>query len=139
MRLAQLALFSLLALAPVPAAFGHAELIATEPADGAVVTAAPENVAVVFNEPVSPVVIRLFDPSGHGAMLADVKQDGSRLTVALPRGAGEGTYVVSWRVVSSKMVHASPCTTRPTVPSFCNCASTRRCAPRRRPPFPDEP
>jgi methionine-rich copper-binding protein CopC len=98
---ALLALLVLIGLVPAPAAFGHASLVSTEPADGAIVAAAPETVTLVFNEPVSPLVLRLFAPSGHGAVLPDVKQDGPRLAIALPRAFGEGTYVLSWRVVSA--------------------------------------
>jgi copper transport protein len=89
-----------MSLAPA-AAFAHATLVATEPADGAVVAAPPEAVTLVFNEPVAPLVLRLFDPSGHATALSDVRQDGPRLVVAVPRDRGEGTFVVSWRVVSA--------------------------------------
>jgi copper transport protein len=98
---ALLALLALIGVVPSKAAFGHASLVSTEPADGAIVAAAPETVTLVFNEPVSPLVLRLFDPSGHGAVLSDIRQDGPRLAIAVPRALGEGTYVLSWRVVSA--------------------------------------
>jgi copper transport protein len=100
-RLAALLVLAVIGLLPAPPASAHASLIATEPADGAIVSAAPESATLVFNEPVSPLTLRLFDPSGHGATLTAVKQDAARLVIALPRDRGEGTYVLSWRVVSA--------------------------------------
>jgi len=57
----------LLILAGVAAAtpvFAHATLIATDPADGAVLTTAPERLTLTFNEPVTPLVLRLVAPDG---------------------------------------------------------------------------
>jgi copper transport protein len=46
-------------------AFAHASLLKAEPADGAVLPAAPAVLTLTFNEPVSPLVFRLLDPGGE--------------------------------------------------------------------------
>ena len=53
-------------LAFAPAAFAHASLVKAEPADGAMMADAPAALRLNFNEPVTPLVIRLIGPSGAG-------------------------------------------------------------------------
>jgi copper transport protein len=82
------------------AASAHATLIRSEPADGAILDESPRRLVLTFNEPVSPLVLRLVAADGtatplEGATLAD-----QTLTVELPALA-DGGYVASWRVVSS--------------------------------------
>ena len=45
-------------------AYAHAALIESTPADGSVVASAPAEIRLRFNEPVSPVVVRLLDAKG---------------------------------------------------------------------------
>ncbi|HWJ99028.1 MAG TPA: copper resistance protein CopC, partial [Acidimicrobiales bacterium] len=72
-----LAFALLAALIPARAASAHAELIATDPADGAVVDKAPEALTMQFSEGVSvrPDGIRVLDATGErvdaGAASAD--------------------------------------------------------------------
>ena len=51
-------LILLAALAPAPAAFAHASLVRSQPTDHAVVAQPPSTLALTFNEPVSPLVVR---------------------------------------------------------------------------------
>ena len=50
----------LIALALAGEAYAHASLVKAAPADGAVVPVAPAVLSLTFNEPVSPLVIRLI-------------------------------------------------------------------------------
>lgn len=78
----------------------HATLVSSEPADGAVVQAAPSRLILTFNEPVSPLVLRLVAPDTTSTVLHATAERGSSLTVSLPSPLREGTHVLSWRVVS---------------------------------------
>src|SRR6476619_5110325 len=55
----------LLALTQASHALAHASLIRAEPADGAVLAQPPPTLRLTFNEPVSPLIIRLIAPSGE--------------------------------------------------------------------------
>jgi copper transport protein len=100
-RLIGFLLLVLIGVAPVPAARAHASLIAAEPADGAILSAAPERLTLVFNEPISPIVLRLIDPKGNAAVLTDVVQRDATLMAKLPPLLDQGSYLLSWRVVSA--------------------------------------
>jgi copper transport protein len=79
----------------------HAVLVETAPADGAVLPTPPGAVTLRFNEPVSPIAVKLLD--GHGRSIvtpADVTAAGATLRIALPAGMADGTYLVSYRVIS---------------------------------------
>jgi copper transport protein len=98
-RLAPLLMF-LLALAASQPALAHAQLLSTQPAANAVLADAPDNVALDFNEPVSPLAIALVAPDGSSSDLTAETTGGETLRVALPADLGQGTHVLSWRVVS---------------------------------------
>ena len=83
------------------AAEGHAGLIGSQPPDGAVIGAAPENVVLTFNEPVAPLVLRLVRSDGTVTDIKDTVVTGSELAIPLPKGLGDGGYVLSWRVASA--------------------------------------
>src|SRR4051812_30487407 len=89
----------LLALAQISPAFAHASLVRAEPADGSVLAQPPPTLRLTFNEPVSPLVIRLIAPSGEVISPTAVAEN-AILTVTPPR-LGQGTYLLSWRVVSA--------------------------------------
>ncbi|MER8438722.1 CopD family protein [Mesorhizobium sp. M1312] len=82
-------------------AFAHATLIAAEPADGAIVAAAPRTVTLRFSEPARPLVARLIHPGGHTEILKEIGEKGSVIVLTLPSGLENGTHVLSWRVASS--------------------------------------
>lgn len=90
-----------LVFVPVEAAFAHAQLLSTEPAADALLDAAPEAVTLQFNEPVSPMAIRLVRPDGGTDELTDTTVGGTSVAVPLPGDLGDGTHVLSWRVVSA--------------------------------------
>jgi copper transport protein len=81
-------------------AFAHASLIRSDPGDGGMLAAAPSRFQLTFNEPVSPLVLKLVTPSGEAIALGNAALQGDMLSVAVPDGLGSGTYALSWRVVS---------------------------------------
>ncbi len=94
-------LFILLAgLAAPRAALAHASLIQAEPADNAAVATAPAGFSLTFNEPVSPLVLRLIGPDGTATGLDHYRLEDVTLVIEAPPGVGPGTHVLSWRVIS---------------------------------------
>jgi copper transport protein len=87
-------------LAGIAEVNAHAALIASQPADGAMVEKAPAKLVLTFNEPVSPRVLRLVTPDGQTIPLTDSTVAGATVSVTLP-SLGEGTHLLSWRVVSA--------------------------------------
>jgi copper transport protein len=90
----------LLALAQASHAFAHASLVRAEPADGAVLAQPPPTLRLTFNEPVSPLVIRLIAPSGEW-ILPEVAAENSIIMITPPRLLAQGSHVLSWRVISA--------------------------------------
>jgi copper transport protein len=87
-------------LGSIAQVYAHASLIASQPADGALVTEPPANLVLTFNEPVSPRVLQLVTPDGATVPLVAGTAAGATLTVALP-SLGDGTHLLSWRVTSA--------------------------------------
>src|SRR5690606_2229063 len=86
-------------VAQVTPAFAHAVLIASDPGEGAVLADAPRAIALTFSESVEPTSLRLALPDGTVAELSDIASNG-RTVVARGVELGEGTHILSWRVVS---------------------------------------
>ncbi|MFD2792148.1 CopD family protein [Promicromonospora vindobonensis] len=96
-----LAVVSALLLGPAGSAAAHATLLSTDPAEGAVLDAAPERVTFTFNESVIgvPAGIKVFDATGEEVdSSASVRE--SQLLVDLDEEVADGTLVVLWRLVS---------------------------------------
>jgi copper transport protein len=105
---ARVVLLALLLGALMPAsAQAHATIVRTTPSDQTVLKSQPAEVTLEFSEGVDlgAHAIRLLDGSG-----AEVKTPsppkhgpggGATALLALPPGLAQGTYIVSWRVVSS--------------------------------------
>ena len=95
-----IAAFAVLGLAAPASA--HATLISSDPAEGAVLNEAPDQVTFTFDEPVQlvPKGLLAFDASGDPV---DVEASASGVTLEgdLAGGLDDGTYVVTWRVVSA--------------------------------------
>ena len=81
-------------------ALAHATLIGSEPADRVVVARPPVALKLTFNEPVSPLTLRLVGPGGDATDLTDIAATGNTLVAALPGALVRGTHLVSWRVIS---------------------------------------
>ncbi|WP_416956452.1 copper resistance CopC/CopD family protein [Nocardioides sp. T5] len=84
-------------------ASAHAELIETDPVEGAVVETAPDTVTLTFNEPVrlTSQEVAVYDAEGD-EVDSTAGANGTEVTVDLAGAAdlADGTYVVSWNVLS---------------------------------------
>jgi len=89
------------AMFSVPAQ-AHTDLIEAVPADGSDLEAAPTNVIFTFNEELLEATVRVSITNESGAVVAkDVAESaGSVVTVPWPADLPDGTYSVSYRVVS---------------------------------------
>ena len=81
-------------------AWAHAILVDTQPADGASLSVAPSEIVLRFNEPVSPVALRVLDAGGGDRAAALPRSQDNEIRLALP-ALPDGGYIVSWRVVSA--------------------------------------
>jgi copper transport protein len=94
----------LAALAVVPTAGAHAQLIATTPANDAVVDAAPTQVTLRFSEPVEAAfgAIRVYDARARRVDAGELDRPSEHeVRASLDGGLGRGTYTATWRVVSA--------------------------------------
>ncbi len=89
----------LTALVQSGAVFAHASLVRAEPADGALMAEPPASLRLTFNEPVTPLVMRLIGPDGT-AMTPAASAENTTVTVK-PPALQRGTHVLSWRVISA--------------------------------------
>jgi copper transport protein len=99
---AALVALALVLLGAAPAA-AHAELVDTDPDEGAVVETAPSTVTLTFSEPVrlTSQEIVVYDSAGD-PVPATAGANGTDVRVDLAGAAdlADGTYVVSWNVLS---------------------------------------
>jgi copper transport protein len=95
---------ALAGFASVPPASAHSVLLATEPANDAIVDQSPRRVLLRFNEPVESALgsIRVFDASGKRVDAEQVTRPSPReVAVAIDGDLPRGTYTVAWRVISA--------------------------------------
>jgi copper transport protein len=94
----------LAALTAVPSAFAHAILQESSPSNNAVVRTSPKTVSLRFNEAVETAFgsIRVYDCGGgrvdSGKILRPTQDS---VAVTIDRRLGQGTYTVTWRVISA--------------------------------------
>jgi copper transport protein len=81
-------------------AAAHAQLVSSEPADGAALAAPPAQVELRFNEPVRPLSLRLVDASGNTFPAAALEIHGNILRARIEAALSGGHYVLSYRVTS---------------------------------------
>jgi copper transport protein len=87
-------------LFPLTPAFAHSALIASVPADGAIVQTAPRQFSLTFNEQVAPLVLKLVRPDGSSSPLDHYALKDATLVIDAPELA-EGAHVLVWRIVSA--------------------------------------
>lgn len=82
-------------------AHAHAHLAGTDPAEGAVLRTAPDRVLFTFDEAVRgvPGGVQVFDARGE-LVEARPTVKGAELEIVLSEHLGNGTTVITWRVVS---------------------------------------
>ncbi|WP_329107958.1 copper resistance protein CopC [Micromonospora sp. NBC_01699] len=97
-----LATFALL-LGPASPASAHAVLVSSSPATDAVLPSAPAEVVLTFSEGVRnvPDKIRILGPDGARVDRGDPVFDGAVVTIPVDPGGPQGTYLVSYRVISA--------------------------------------
>jgi copper transport protein len=97
-----LALVAVLVL-PARPAYAHAALMSTYPGRSSVVAQAPTQVVLTFTEAVSPVPGRILviGPDGSRLDRGDPQATGSQVLVPLAPNGPNGTYLVSFRVISA--------------------------------------
>lgn len=86
-------------------ALAHATLTEAYPADGAALSESPEQVQLLFNEPIEAAFdpLRVYD-QGSDRVDEDnarVSPNNARLLVVDLEGLPEGSYTVEWRVTSA--------------------------------------
>ena len=83
-------------------ALAHTTLIGSDPADGAVLTAAPTTVTLTFDDPLADFepVLTVTGPDGVTYQSGSPTVDGTRLSNAVNALPVAGTYTVAYRVVS---------------------------------------
>lgn len=83
----------------------HDELLATNPTDGATLTQAPAELELTYSGDIMDVdganQVRVTNAAGDSVTSGDPEIDGTAIRQPLSTSAAEGTYTVTWRVVSS--------------------------------------
>ena len=97
--LLRVALSWLVLLAFPVAALAHAQLESTTPEGKSVLPDPPEAVVLHFNEPANPAALRWISPDGTSIDTLG-RSEGLDVIVDPPPPSGEGSYLLSWRVVS---------------------------------------
>jgi methionine-rich copper-binding protein CopC len=80
-------------------ASAHASLLSSDPEEGSVVAALPDQLVLTFNEPVRLDRVQAFAPGGDDWSVTAEAQD-NRLVVVPQEDPGTGTVVVAWQVIS---------------------------------------
>ncbi|MEA2438499.1 MAG: copper transport protein, partial [Thermoleophilaceae bacterium] len=91
-------------------ASAHANLLSSDPKDGATLATAPTHVTLTFSEPVDAglSLVKVLDASGgdiHAGPAVAVSGDPRELSVSLPAHLPDGVYTVNWRAVSAADSH----------------------------------
>jgi copper transport protein len=92
------------ALFAAPVAWGHAVLVATTPANDAVVAESPDEVVLRWNEPVEGALgaVQVYDGNGERVDDDEIGRPSSaEMAVGIDGDLRKGTYTVAWRVVSA--------------------------------------
>ena len=102
MAIALVAALALPATLGVSSARAHADLVSTDPVDGAELTAEPTQIVFTFSESLLPDFVRFLRISDTGETndLPVTSVDNNVATVGWPADLGPGVWTVEYRVVS---------------------------------------
>lgn len=91
------------ALGAAGAAWAHAALVASDPADAATVQQQPSRVTATFNEPMQPQFAAMTVVGPDGAQWGDGTPavDDTDISVAVKPGSPAGAYTVNYRATSA--------------------------------------
>src|SRR5947209_3243567 len=94
--------FGLVVLLATPA-FAHATLLQTTPAASQVLTTSPKTIQLRFNEAVEVDAqsVRVFDQKSNRVDTGAPTTSGDSVDVEVRDKLGDGSYVVTWRVISA--------------------------------------
>lgn len=81
-------------------ASAHSHITHAEPADGAVVSVAPPQVSMTFNEKVDDPQLRVTGPDGATYSRGDVQVDGRSISIGLAPLGPAGVYTTHFAVTS---------------------------------------
>jgi methionine-rich copper-binding protein CopC len=92
----------LFGVAPGPA-HAHSKLVSTSPSDGAVLTVAPDEVVLTFDENLlqGTNTISINDDLGNVIITTPAEPQGSTIRAPWPADLPPGTYQVAYRIVSA--------------------------------------
>lgn len=95
-------LLAMLLLVPLGTASAHDQLTGTEPADGATLEQAPEELVLTFSGEIAQVGAQVLvtGPDGEPVGDGEPRVAGTELTQALAADLPAGAYQVTWRVTS---------------------------------------
>ena len=95
---AAVALCVLVTVAPASA---HAEIVSSNPTNGATLASLPSEVVLTFDENVgTPAYVSVTDTDGTSVASGQATIDGATVTQRLTTAAAAGVYALSYRVVS---------------------------------------
>ena len=82
--------------------WAHAVLMDSAPKAQQQLEVAPKEVTVTFNESVGPIFFRIIDKTGtEVGKPGEIRLDGTRMLMALGASLPNGTYVMTYRVISA--------------------------------------
>ncbi|WP_203337455.1 copper resistance CopC/CopD family protein [Nocardioides limicola] len=92
---------AVLAAFAIPA-HAHASVIDSDPAHHQVLTEAPRSLTLTYNEPVTlvPDQVVLYDATAT-VVPSQARTEGARLIVDVDQELADGTYVLTWRIISA--------------------------------------
>ena len=91
-----------LVVLPLPPATAHAELIDSDPKDGATVKTLPDQVVLEFSEEVaSPAFVDVTAADGTQVAAGDPQVLGTKVEAQLTADGPSGSYTIAYRVVSA--------------------------------------
>ena len=95
---------ALVALVAAPAALAHATVVSTSPENNEVVQTSPPAVTIDYSEPVETAfgAVRVFNASGERVDNGELtRPNSSSVSVGLEPDLADGTYTVTWAIVSA--------------------------------------
>lgn len=98
---------SFLCAAAIPAR-AHAVLATSDPADGATLSSAPNQVVLEFSEPIDDAAssVKVLDTNG-GSVGGEIATPSSDVLTVPLESPGKGVYIVTWRVLSTVDGHVT--------------------------------